>query len=44
MSLGMLIVLYQMYGEEESGSGDFLLSTGEDFLLSDNTNFLLAGP
>lgn len=43
MYAGMLVVLYQMYGETISGSDDFLLENGQDFLLEDGQNLLLEG-
>ena len=43
MSMGMLVVLYQLYGEQISGSDDFILGSGEDFLLGDGSNFFLGG-
>lgn len=39
--MGMLVVLYQLYGESISGSGDFLLEDGQDFLLEDGQTLLL---
>ena len=40
---GFIVLVYQMYAEHVSGSGDFVLLSGEDFLLLDGTNFLLLG-
>lgn len=43
MYVGMIVVLYQLYVNNVSGSGDFELLSGEDFLLLDMSNFLLLG-
>jgi hypothetical protein len=43
MSYTVLICCYQLWSEQISGSGDFLLMSGQDFLLMDNSNFLLMG-